>query len=209
MGKIKVILSILLLEIASLAFGTKANAQLEQGVFRTIVGEIINPDPDPGPDTGTDGLAPGEFQVPFRCNLNYWSWTYPGHSLWSVDVNRGGGSDDLGDDVLASADGEVVYKSPPDGGIGIRHEKNYYTYYGHMINIRVGNGDRVNAGQKIGEIGNVGNSSGPHLHINHYKGSFNDSGRIKVCYKRYGCNPASVLSNTRYRYGTDYNKGCS
>lgn len=163
---------------------------------------------------GNDNLGPGEFEVPFKCNLNYWSWTYSGHSAYSVDINRGGGSDDRGDAVLASADGKIYDVLRSHGQVAIEHEGKYFTQYVHMQNIIVNEGQIVKLGQKIGEIGDTGSPDAYHLHVNHSKGPPNVYvngilvNRIKVCYKRYGCNPVSLPVNDRIRYGTDYNKGC-
>ncbi len=43
----------------------------------------------------------------------------------------------------------------------------YYALYAHMIpgSLRVKAGDRVKAGQVLGQLGNSGNSTGPHLHF--------------------------------------------
>ena len=46
----------------------------------------------------------------------------------------------------------------------IKHKKGYKTLYGHLSKIGVTKGQRVVAGEKIGEIGSTGRSSGPHLH---------------------------------------------
>lgn len=164
---------------------------------------------------GDDGLGPGEFEIPFRCDLDYWSATYGpipghpnGHSPYSVDINRGSGNADHGDPVLASADGTVVDIYNPTNTVTIRHEGNYYTSYTHMQKLLVSKNQRVRLGQKIGEIGDVGAPGQYHLHVNHSKNGWYESDRIQVCYKRYGCNPASVPVNDRGRQGTNYNKGC-
>lgn len=49
-------------------------------------------------------------------------------------------------------------------GTGIYAER-FVSYYAHMSNISVKDGDRVTRGQKIGEVGNTGCSSGNHLHL--------------------------------------------
>lgn len=46
-----------------------------------------------------------------------------------------------------------------DHGDGLR------AIYAHMSKIEVKAGDTVKEGQKIGEIGSTGNSTGPHLHL--------------------------------------------
>ena len=72
-----------------------------------------------------------------------------------------------GDEVVTTADG-VVEKAKYGKGYGkhvvIKHEKGYKTLYGHLSKIEVTKGQKVEAGEKIGEIGSTGRSTGPHLH---------------------------------------------
>ena len=73
----------------------------------------------------------------------------------------------VGTEVVTTADG-VVDKAKYVKGYGkhvvIKHKKGYKTLYGHLSKIEVKKGQRVVAGEKIGEIGSTGRSSGPHLH---------------------------------------------
>ena len=73
----------------------------------------------------------------------------------------------VGTEVVTTADG-VVDKAKYVKGYGkhvvIKHKKGYKTLYGHLSKIEVKKGQRVVAGEKIGEIGSTGRSTGPHLH---------------------------------------------
>ena len=72
-----------------------------------------------------------------------------------------------GADVLATADG-VVKKAGWCGGYGkcalIKHKNGFETLYGHMSKVKVIKGQKVKAGDKIGNVGSSGRSTGPHLH---------------------------------------------
>lgn len=74
---------------------------------------------------------------------------------------------DIGDKVAATADG-VVEKAKYEKGYGkvviIKHKKGYKTLYGHLSEINVTRGQKVVVGEKIGELGSTGRSTGPHLH---------------------------------------------
>lgn len=56
-----------------------------------------------------------------------------------------------------------------DGAYGnklvIDHGGGVETWYAHLASFSVSAGDQVRAGQKIGNIGDTGNTSGPHLHF--------------------------------------------
>jgi murein DD-endopeptidase MepM/ murein hydrolase activator NlpD len=87
-----------------------------------------------------------------------------------------------GTPVLAAGSGEVIWTGyglfkgfdnlldPYGLAIAIRHDfgfqgENLYTVYAHLSSINVWLGQHVEAGEKIGEVGNTGESSGDHLHF--------------------------------------------
>ncbi|MFI2431697.1 peptidoglycan DD-metalloendopeptidase family protein [Streptomyces sp. NPDC018693] len=47
----------------------------------------------------------------------------------------------------------------------LEHTGGYYTQYAHLASVAVDQGERVVAGQWIGQSGSTGNSTGPHLHF--------------------------------------------
>jgi murein DD-endopeptidase MepM/ murein hydrolase activator NlpD len=72
-----------------------------------------------------------------------------------------------GDAAKCTADGRVV-GAGWNGGYGncvrIAHTNGFETLYGHLSRITVHIGQKVTAGEKIGEIGSTGRSTGNHLH---------------------------------------------
>ena len=74
-----------------------------------------------------------------------------------------------GNPVVASDSGYVVYSGWDRTGYGnlvvIDHGNGFRTYYAHLSRIFVRQGDSIGQGQRIGSVGNTGNSTGPHLHF--------------------------------------------
>ncbi len=74
----------------------------------------------------------------------------------------------IGTPVRAAGAGRVVSVSC-GGGFGIevvvRHPGGYYTQYAHLSAAAVDQGEKVVAGQWLGQAGTTGNSTGPHLHF--------------------------------------------
>jgi murein DD-endopeptidase MepM/ murein hydrolase activator NlpD len=72
-----------------------------------------------------------------------------------------------GSPIRAVTAGEVI-EAGRESGYGyivkIRHADGVVTYYAHMSKINVYSG-QVTTGQQIGEEGNTGHSTGPHLHF--------------------------------------------
>lgn len=77
----------------------------------------------------------------------------------------------FGTDILASASGEVIVarSSGWNGGYGqyivIKHANGTQTLYAHLSGVRVSQGDNVEQGQVIGNMGSTGKSTGTHLHF--------------------------------------------
>jgi murein DD-endopeptidase MepM/ murein hydrolase activator NlpD len=72
-----------------------------------------------------------------------------------------------GSAIYATADGVVVWADWQSGYgrlVKIQHEFGIETRYGHMSEIRVKVGQRVSRGDRIGDMGNSGRSTGTHLH---------------------------------------------
>jgi septal ring factor EnvC (AmiA/AmiB activator) len=104
------------------------------------------------------------------------------------DYNYGSGSDDLGQDVLATANGLCIYVGESNKGYGnmviLKHSIGYnlkrfiketygvdtdtlYSLYAHLDKIEIKVGDEVEAGQDIANLGKSGTVS-PHLHFEIY-----------------------------------------
>lgn len=69
--------------------------------------------------------------------------------------------------ILAAKGGTVIFSGAAEGYgncIKIAHADGFVTLYGHMSELCVSEGDKVKKNQKIGIMGNSGDSSGRHLH---------------------------------------------
>jgi murein DD-endopeptidase MepM/ murein hydrolase activator NlpD len=77
-----------------------------------------------------------------------------------------------GTPVYATSSGTVVSVGFNNNSYGkwvvIRHNDGYFSLYGHLSQQRVSNGQTVNRGDRIGDIGATGFATGPHLHFTIY-----------------------------------------
>jgi murein DD-endopeptidase MepM/ murein hydrolase activator NlpD len=74
----------------------------------------------------------------------------------------------IGTPIYAVTDGTVISSGPASGfGLWVRlqHPGGWISVYGHINRSLVHMGQKVKAGQEIAEMGNRGNSTGPHLHF--------------------------------------------
>lgn len=75
---------------------------------------------------------------------------------------------DTGTPILAAAGGVVVAAEfhPQYGNmVEVDHGNDLVTRYAHASRLLVKKGDLVKRGQKVGEVGSTGRSTGPHLHF--------------------------------------------
>jgi len=75
---------------------------------------------------------------------------------------------DYGAPIVAAAGGVVIFAGfHPQYGyvVDIDHGNDLVTRYAHTSKIMVREGDLVQRGRKIGEVGSTGRSTGPHLHF--------------------------------------------
>jgi cell wall-associated NlpC family hydrolase len=117
----------------------------------------------PNGDTGTFAfrppLAAGSYRISARFGQrgSLWSSTHSGQDFAAP----------IGAPVTAVADGVVAVDRPSWAGnlVRIDHGGGVETWYAHLSTIDVVPGQQIGKGERIGAVGNEGNSSGPHLHL--------------------------------------------
>jgi murein DD-endopeptidase MepM/ murein hydrolase activator NlpD len=88
-------------------------------------------------------------------------------SPWTGEMQYHAGLDipkPIGTPVQAAGDALVESTDARAGSIVLDHGQEIKTIYAHLSKILVNKGERVRKGQPIGQVGNTGKSTGPHLH---------------------------------------------
>ena len=139
-------------------------------------------------DYNYDDIMSRKDSVKTTCTSFNSSWIYPSPTFCPITGCQGlrfhpiykawrihDGADlgcAMGTDIIASAAGEVIQVSKNYSatvGYGayvlIQHDGEYKSKYAHMSKVIVEEGDHVEQGQKIGEVGDSGGSTGPHIHF--------------------------------------------
>lgn len=186
--------------------------KLDSGVWKMAwVKTISEPDPN---DFWKAPFAEG-----YRESQSFGNYYYssarpdrPYHCGWDIVSDNGKGAA-----VLAVADGTVKYKGGGrnDGANGLHviiehtfNGKTVYSLYSHLDSYsdcpKVGKS--VSQGQQIGIMGSTGNSSGPHLHLGIFTGTYLNSpygyagtdSSTKMTYKNTTYyNPKTVIDNDK------------
>ena len=107
-------------------------------------------------DTTHDGNARNE---------NYWGYGEPVHAVADGETTEV--VNDIPDNVPHKLPDEVTLRNIAGNHVIVRVSPNLFVTFAHLqpgsIKVRVG--DRVRRGDVIGLLGNSGNTSGPHLHL--------------------------------------------
>jgi hypothetical protein len=112
----------------------------------------------------------GEFALPLT-NINITSYFGTRTDPFTGTISSHDGIDfagNIGDPIFAVGDGTIFFASEASGYgnfVMIDHGEGIVTCYGHLNEIYVNVGDKVSVGDVIGEVGNTGRSTGPHLHF--------------------------------------------
>jgi murein DD-endopeptidase MepM/ murein hydrolase activator NlpD len=104
------------------------------------------------------------FTMPVKNNYRFTSGFGP---RWGRMHNGTDFAAPVGTPIYAPADGVVTFAGWSSGYgrlVKIKHDFGIETRYAHQSRIRVKVGQRVSRGDRIGDIGNSGRSTGPHLH---------------------------------------------
>lgn len=78
-----------------------------------------------------------------------------------------------GTPIYATANGSIKLAGNTGNGYGnhviIDHGYGYETLYGHMVRVKVSEGQKIKRGEVIGWVGSTGKSTGPHCHYEVHK----------------------------------------
>lgn len=104
------------------------------------------------------------FALPVKASFRYTSGFGP---RWGRMHSGTDFASSYGTPIYATADGTVTFAGWKNGYgriVIIQHAFGLETRYAHQSKIRVSVGQKVSRGERIGDMGNSGNSTGTHLH---------------------------------------------
>jgi murein DD-endopeptidase MepM/ murein hydrolase activator NlpD len=119
----------------------------------------------------------GDSDRPFRGPVAGGDWVWPARGVFSSGYGWRWGrmhkgidvANNVGTSIVAAREGLVTFAGWHDGGYGylveISHPDGSLTRYGHNSRLLVSEGQQVQQGQVIAQMGSTGRSTGPHLHF--------------------------------------------
>ena len=132
--------------------------------IETMIKKILRDNPQ------AESRGTGKYIWPLKGTLTsyYGRRLHPIFRVWRSHTGLDIADGKTGTPVMAADSGVVIY-AEPYGGYGnaiiVDHGKGFSTLYGHLSKIGVKEGDKVNKGQVIGNVGSTGYATGPHLHF--------------------------------------------
>lgn len=152
--------------------------------FRTVSArrpEPSLPEPEPPEQPGSDyndtggqgggsagGKGKGDWVWPCKGTVSSEYGSRPGGFHYGIDIAA-----PLGTPIVAARNGVVIFAGSASGygkAVYIDHGGGVICRYGHMSVIRCARGQSVNGGDRIADVGQEGNSTGPHLHFEYRPG---------------------------------------
>ena len=127
---------------------------------------LVGPTHTGNADAGMYGIPPTPVS-PFLAPQRVRAGDAPMERLVSNEVVLDRKGYRIGKIETVAADGVVIHADWQSGYgrlVKIQHEFGIETRYAHMSRIAVKKGQRVSRGERIGDMGNSGRSTGPHLH---------------------------------------------
>ncbi len=122
---------------------------------------------------GDRGVRVSDGMFPVRGKHQYWDGFGAGRGHQGQDVGA-----NCGTPLGRCPAGKVVYRGTDGGGYGnylvinVAGSKNAEVYAHLKRKAKVKQGDNVETGESIGQVGETGNASGCHLHFEYWKGKW-------------------------------------
>lgn len=119
---------------------------------------------------GSNGVSPSGYIKPSSGSItsNFGTRVHPVRKTKSTHTGVDFGAS-YGDNIIASRAGDVAFAGWYNNIYGnvviINHGGGYQTFYAHMSRVTVSKGQVVDQGQKIGNVGSTGLSTGAHVHF--------------------------------------------
>jgi murein DD-endopeptidase MepM/ murein hydrolase activator NlpD len=160
--------------------GSDKNAAVPVSMLRPELSSRSAEQPVGSLNEGLNWLVPsGNLPAEFQAGPAGWQWPLHG----TITLAYGAKDEDgfhhgmdiagkIGDPILAAAGGKVAFAGvrPVYGRtVVINHGNGTASLYAHASRLLVQVGDQVSGGQEVAEVGNTGNSRGPHLHFEVYR----------------------------------------